>query len=166
MRKSNLYLETSVFGFYYDEKMENILKREAARKLFTQIKKGFFYGLTAPLTVTEIDRVPSPYKEKLSQLIKGYGIEIVEIEESELESLFQNYMTEKIVPVKFRNDARHVACATILRVDVLVSYNLEHIANEWRARQFNAVNLREGYLPINIRMPEEVIYYEDQRFQR
>lgn len=70
-------------------------------------------------------------------------------------------MDENIVPEEFEDDARHVAYATILRVDILISFNLEHIANEWRARKFNAVNLKEGYSTIIIRTPEEVIHYGD-----
>ncbi|MEW6041361.1 MAG: PIN domain protein, partial [Elusimicrobiota bacterium] len=58
-----------------------------------------------------------------------------------------------------RNDARHVAYATCLRVDILVTFNLEHMANEWSARKFNSVNLKEGYSTLTIRTPEEVIHY-------
>ena len=43
---------------------------------------------------------------------------------------------------------------------VLVSLNLRHLANEWAERNIGAVNLREGYQLISIRMPEEVLRYE------
>jgi hypothetical protein len=54
-------------------------------------------------------------------------------------------------------DARHIAIATIARVDVLVSWNFKHIVNLNRIRRFNAVNLKQGYLPIEIRSPKEVL---------
>jgi len=57
-------------------------------------------------------------------------------------------------------DARHVAYATVGRADVLVSLNLRHLANEWAERNIGAVNLREGYQLISIRMPEEVLKHE------
>jgi hypothetical protein len=53
-----------------------------------------------------------------------------------------------------------VAYATVGRADVLVSLNLRHLANEWAERNIGAVNLREGYQLISIRMPEEVLRYE------
>ena len=51
----------------------------------------------------------------------------------------------------------HVALATIGRVDVLVSWNFQHIVNLGRIRLFNAVNLEEGYGLIEIRTPKEVL---------
>lgn len=161
MRSPIIYLESSVFGFYDDERLENRGKMLSTRKLFKEIKKGFFQSLTSPLAIKEISRAPTPIKEKLLALVKDYSIEVVEADEAELESLVTNYLEEKIVPEAFKNDARHVAYATILRVDILVSLNLAHLANEWSARRFNAVNLKEGYPELIIRLPEEVIHYGD-----
>jgi hypothetical protein len=62
---------------------------------------------------------------------------------------------------EFAEDAEHVAYATVCRVDVLVSLNLRHLANEWAERRICAVNLREGYQVLSIRTPEEVLKYED-----
>ena len=45
-----LYLETSVFGFYYDEEPRNVLRREAVVALFTQIRAGILDAFTSPLT--------------------------------------------------------------------------------------------------------------------
>ena len=59
------------------------------------------------------------------------------------------------------DDARYVAYATVCRADVLVSLNLRHLANEWAERSIGAVNLRAGYQLLRIRMPEEVLRYED-----
>ncbi len=58
------------------------------------------------------------------------------------------------------NDARHVAYATLMRVDILVTLNFKHLANEGSMRRFNSVNLKEGYSTLVIRSPEEVIHYE------
>jgi hypothetical protein len=74
--------------------------------------------------------------------------------------LAKRYVAEGIIPVQFVTDASHVACATVARVDVLVSLNLQHIANEWAARRVNAVNMDEGCPLVSIRTPAEVIRYE------
>ncbi len=54
-------------------------------------------------------------------------------------------------------DARHIAIATIGRVDVLVSWNFKHIVNLQRIHGYNSVNLRQGYPMIEIRTPREVL---------
>lgn len=161
MRRSIIYLENSVFGFYYDEKPENKSKMQATKILFDQIKKRIFEAFTSPLTIAELSVAPEPLKSKLLALVRDYNIQVNDIDKNELETLVEKYMAERIVPEEFKNDARHVAYATLLRVDILVSMNLEHIANEWSARKFNAVNLKEGYSPLVIRTPEEVIHYGD-----
>ena len=58
---------------------------------------------------------------------------------------------------KITDDAHHVAIATAERVDMIVSWNFQHIVHFDKIRGFNAVNLREGYSPIEIRSPKEVV---------
>lgn len=161
MKRSTLYLENSVFGFYYDERLENKTKVKATKTLFKQIKTGMFEAFTSPITVRELSAAPRNISDKLLTLIKDYDVQVVNVDEQELEILVKKYMSEEIVPKEFEDDARHVAYATLLRVDILVSFNLEHIVNEWSARKFNAINLKEGYSALVIRTPEEVIHYGD-----
>lgn len=53
----------------------------------------------------------------------------------------------------------HIALATIADVDVLVSWNFRHIVRLDKIRLFNAVNIEQGYKPISIYSPREVISY-------
>jgi hypothetical protein len=56
-------------------------------------------------------------------------------------------------------DARHIALATVSRVDALVSWNFKHIVNLDRVRGYNAVNFRFGYVLLEIRTTQEVLRY-------
>jgi hypothetical protein len=49
-------------------------------------------------------------------------------------------------------------------VDHLVSWNFKHLVNVRRAAGFNAVNLLQGYAPVSIINPKELIYasHDDQ----
>jgi len=58
------------------------------------------------------------------------------------------------------DDCRHIALATIHNVDVLASWNFKHIVNLTRIIGYNAVNLKNGYKPIEIRNPKDLVYYE------
>ena len=75
-------------------------------------------------------------------------------------SLAEAYIKEGVVGEANRVDAQHIAIATIQRVDVLVSWNFQHIVNWSRIRAFNSVNLKLGYPQLEIRSPQEV-YYEE-----
>jgi len=58
-------------------------------------------------------------------------------------------------------DAQHIAIASVERVDVLVSWNFQHIVNLDRIHAFNSVNLKLGYLMLEIRSPREVIHEKE-----
>ena len=64
MRKLNLYIETSVYGFYYDEEPHNFNKRKTTIKLFDQIEGGLFNGYLSNIVLRELFAT-SDLKEKL-----------------------------------------------------------------------------------------------------
>ena len=59
------------------------------------------------------------------------------------------------------DNCRHIATATIYKVDYLVSCNFKHIVNVFSIRGYNAVNLKNGYFQLDIRSPNEIVIYED-----
>jgi hypothetical protein len=155
---ATLYLETSVFGFYYDSIPANRQRRQAVIELFAQIAQRLFRAVTSPVTVDELDRAAQPLRTRLISLLEH--VELIEVERSSVERLAGQYLAEGVISKRFADDARRVAYATIARCDVLVSLNLVHIANEWAARRINSLNMREGYPLLSIRTPEEVLHYE------
>ena len=91
-----------------------------------------------------LDKIPDSYKEFI-------------LLDAEARRLSQLYLDEKAVTEKFREDAEHIAIATVNRIDVLVSWNFKHIVNLNRIRIFNAVNLKYGYPELEIRSPLEIL---------
>ncbi|MFN9378775.1 MAG: PIN domain protein, partial [Bacteroidota bacterium] len=59
------------------------------------------------------------------------------------------------------DDCRHIACATINKVDYLVSWNFKQIVNVFRIRGYNAINIKNGYIPLDIRSPKDIIINEN-----
>jgi hypothetical protein len=76
----------------------------------------------------------------------------------EAETLAQAYLSAGVVSPKFADDARHVAICTVQHVNYLVSWNFRHLVNVRREAGFNAVNLLQGYPPVRIVNPKELIY--------
>ncbi|HTW91832.1 MAG TPA: hypothetical protein VMH22_09000 [bacterium] len=153
-----LYLETSLFGFYFDSEPRNASRREAVVGMFDQVRLGILDAATSSRTVLELNLAAEPLRSKLLSLLAD--TRLLDVDDSEAERLAAACLREGVIPVKEVEDARHVAYATVGRADVLVSLNLRHLANEWAERNIGAVNLREGYQLISIRMPEEVLRYE------
>ena len=73
--------------------------------------------------------------------------------------LADKYINEKVVGKTSLEDCRHIALATIHKVDVLASWNFKHIVNLDRIKGYNSVNMRLGYSIIEIRSPKDLVIY-------
>ncbi len=87
-------------------------------------------------------------------------LELISITEEQL-ALADRYVKEGVLTANFHTDAQHIAIATILKVDSLVSWNFKHMVNFFRIRQYNSINLKYGYSTIDIRTLKEVTYEQD-----
>jgi hypothetical protein len=148
MKVLRVYIENSVIGGYFDKEFE-----VPTKKLFGLLKKGVYQAVISAHAVAELDNgAPDNVKDNL-ETINPERHDI----SAEMLALSQKYMAENIVSKKYYSDALHIAIATVLKVDVLVSWNFKHIVNLNKIKLFNSVNLREGYGILDIRTPLEVI---------
>jgi len=67
---------------------------------------------------------------------------------------------EEVVGKASRADCFHIAVATLQKADLLVSWNFKHIVNIERIHGYNAVNLKNGFQPLEIRNPRKAFDYE------
>ena len=74
--------------------------------------------------------------------------------------LVSEYLKKRIIPRRYRDDARHIAIAVINDIDVIATWNCRHMANIRRKRMINAVNMMLGYRQVEIVTPLEVVGYD------
>ena len=153
-RIPKIYLDTSVFGGYYDKEFE-----EDTQILFEKIKLGQFQIVYSNTTEDELIEAPEMVRQLLPNLAANLKTKIELSEEAV--NLADSYLSENVVGSTSRTDCFHIAMATVNDVDILVSWNFKHIVNVKRIRGYNAVNMKLGYKPIDIRSPKEIIYNED-----
>ncbi|MBF0609454.1 MAG: type II toxin-antitoxin system VapC family toxin [Magnetococcales bacterium] len=152
-KKLKIYVDTSVIGGCLDDEFKNW-----SNKLLYEFKIGLYIPVISQITEAEISKAPKEVQDILVELT-GYQYEII-LETEESVELALRYIQEGILSKNFEDDARHIAVATINNVDLLVSWNFKHIVHFDKIRRFNSVNLREGYKPIEIYTPMEVVSYE------
>lgn len=150
--KQRIYIDTSVIGGYFDEEF-----KEATRMLFDRLEKNEIIFIISDLLDLELLNAPANVRELLYKYPadKFHRIELTE----EAIKLADSYITEKVVGQTSLEDCRHIALATINRVDVLASWNFKHIVNLDRIKGYNSVNLKLGYPMIEIRSPKDLINY-------
>lgn len=150
-----VYVDTSVFGGCFDTEFQ-----EDSLAFFNQVKAYLYTLVISELTVAEIEQTPNEIKQLLEELPTD-AVETISLTPEAL-TLQRHYIQAGVVGESTRNDALHVALATLSRVDVVLSWNFKHLVNVQKIRGFNAVNLREGYCMIDIRSPKEVLYDADK----
>ncbi len=142
MRKLKLYLETSVWGFFFADDAPE--KRDITKMFFSSVKEDLYEVFISDVVLREIGNAPEPKRGALFDLISEYTP--VELETTaEANELTEAYMSRGIVPKGKRDDAFHVAIATVSEVDAVITWNYQHLANLRRAELFNGVNLEMGY---------------------
>jgi predicted nucleic acid-binding protein len=154
MRSLKLYLETTVFNFIFAEDSPD--KRQDVIKLFDEISQGKYIPYTSDYVLQELLKAEEPKKTKMVDLLNKYEVKLLTPDKN-AENLADKYVTENIIPIKYRMDGIHIAMATINNLDIIVSYNFQHIVKLKTIIGTESINLREGYKRIGIYSPTEVI---------
>ncbi|MCL2416970.1 MAG: PIN domain-containing protein [Bacteroidales bacterium] len=148
MKKPKIYLDTSVFGGFFDKEFE-----EYTKPLFERIANGEFVLIFSDAVQDELEAAPQQVRD-LATRLKPYNSQFVEASE-EAKSLANEYVSEKVVGQTSFTDCVHIALATIHNVDYLISWNFKDIVNVQRIRGYNTINLKNGYPLLEIRSPRE-----------
>jgi predicted nucleic acid-binding protein len=150
MKKLRIYIDTSVVGGCHDEEFSvqsrGLLRMARSRKILL---------LVSQVLIDELKLAPQVVQDELKQL-PAWATEMLPVT-PEVVDLRDAYLDADVVGRNHSNDALHVAQATVANADIIVSWNFKHIVHFDKIRGFNAVNLREGYLPIEIRSPMEIV---------
>jgi uncharacterized Zn finger protein len=152
MKKQRIYLDTSVFGGYYDVEFE-----EFTKPLFERVNNGEFTIIFSTMLETELEFAP----EKVRKIVRSIQSEDTEfVEETDVAvELATEYINENVVGKTSYPDCLHIALATINQADILISWNFKHIVNIERIRGYNSINIKNGYKQLDIRSPRELMNY-------
>ncbi len=151
MRRPRVYVDNSVISGTQDEEFA-----EESRRFFERARGGEFVVLVSSVTYDEVEDAPAEAKQVLENL-PDEALEQVAIDD-DVRALAHAYISAGVLTRKRRSDAFHVAAASAAGADLVVSWNFKHLVNYGRIRKFNAVNLMNGYRPLDIRSPKEVAH--------
>jgi predicted nucleic acid-binding protein len=142
MKKPQLYLETSVWNFYFAEDAPE--KREVTLTFFEKIKQDKYEIYISDVVMEEIGRADDNKKRSLLNIIIEYNPARLMIDE-EVAELAHKYILEGVIPSNKIDDAMHAAAAAVFEMDALISWNLKHLANLKKMELINGINMKEGY---------------------
>ena len=153
MKRLKLYFDTSVISHLYapdtPEKMADTLV------LWNEIKANKYNVLISDITFEELSRCSEPKKSVLNRYISEIEFENP-VETNESGELLLRYLHYKVLSEKNRDDLRHIALATVLTCDIIVSWNFKHFVNINTINKVQAVNQLHGYPAIKILPPSMI----------
>ena len=148
--KLRVYLDTSVFSAYYDDRMTD---RQAETEAFWR-RKDEFEVYTSELTKEELRQTPDQKRRGRFQVLLK-DVKVIAVTE-EMRQLAQGYVEAGIFTQLMFNDALHVAVAVLSRQAVLLSWNFRHLVNRRRRAMVNELNMARMLPTIEMVAPAEV----------
>ena len=160
MRKLKIYLETTLFNYYFDEDRD---AHADTVTLFEECAAGKFEPYTSLYVVGELNSAPAEKRDKMVALIQQYNISVLAASD-DADNLARRYLAEGALPHGSLADASHIAAATVNDLDMIISLNFRHIVKEKTIKRTAAINVLSVYRAVEINSPMEVIDDEKTRY--
>jgi predicted nucleic acid-binding protein len=159
-RIPKLFLETTIFNFYYDGKQGQ--KRKDTLALFDEIKKGSYKAFTSEAVIEELRKTKKEKFDKMSDLTVEYSIPILVSDESAI-ALAKKYIKNGIIPPEYPDDALHIAVATVKEIDFILSWNMGHIVKQKTMIGTGFIAIDENRPHVLLCTPSEALEYDEGR---
>ncbi|MBU2436472.1 MAG: type II toxin-antitoxin system VapC family toxin [Candidatus Omnitrophica bacterium] len=151
MKRETIYIDTSIPSAYFD--LREPEKMAITRQFWKDVGQRYKLYLSN-ITIAELEADEEEKRIKYRELIKN--ISVLEIS-SGINKIVEIYLKSKIIPVKFRIDAIHMAVAVFYRIDYFVTWNCRHLAGAHKRKQIREFNLRQGLFFPEIIIPTEIV---------
>ena len=158
MRTPRIYLETTLFNYYFDTDRD---ANADTVTLFHEIQAGKYEAYTSIYVTDELNKAEEPKRSNMLSLINEYNITVLPASD-EADRLATIYINEKVMPIKYKYDGLHIAVSTVNDLEYIFSLNFEHINKMKTKTMTSNINIREGYKPIYICSPMEVVEHEEE----
>ena len=123
--------------------------------MFEDIAAGKYEAYTSTYATDELENALEEKRDKMMGLISQYNITVL-APTDEAVRIADIYITEKIIPQKYRTDALHIAVATVNDLDMIISMNFQHIVKRKTILATENINKLNGYRAVEIYSPMEV----------
>lgn len=158
MKKLRIYLDTTIISYLQaDDALE---KMEITKEFWASAISGKFEIVFSQVTLMEIAKCSEPKRSKMLEFLQQIQFRVFDLNVEMLE-LAEKYVSEGLIPSNYKDDAFHLAAATVENCDVVLSWNFSHIVKAKTIFGVNGVNNILGYRHIEIMSPESMVEVND-----
>ncbi len=142
MSEPAFYLETSVWGSLAPRQPRD--RKQVVHRLLRLLDGVLGQCVISDVVLAEIKQASQVDADEILQHIDRAQPSVHSISEK-MESLAQAYIEAGVLPKNREADALHVAAATCLQLDYLVSWNHRHMTRPTKRLQYESVNQLHDY---------------------
>lgn len=158
---ARVYLETSFLSACVSDRTDpkSVVRRDESRRWWVQQRRLHALFVSAEV-MRELSVATYPHRDEALALTAE--AEVLRVDE-EAQGLAKILVREKAMPgPEESGDALHVAVATVHQMDVMLSWNVRHLANRNKTAHLREVCRRVGYVPPEIVPPDAFWDLEDE----
>jgi predicted nucleic acid-binding protein len=150
--KKKVYLDTTIPSYLFDNRPSISFLIDVTKKWWEQESHKFLVSVSEN-TIIELNRGNYPNKERILEFalklkILPYSEETVQIA--------QAYIDNSLMPNDLEGDAMHLAYASFYKIDFLLTWNCNHLANANKKNHIRFLNTRLGLFIPEIITPMEL----------
>ncbi len=159
--KKKVYLDTTIPSYLFDNRPKIRFLIDMSKRWW-QEESSKYLVVVSENTISELSRGNYPNKEKILEFalklnILPYTGEIIQIA--------QAYIDNTLMPKDLEGDAMHLAYASYYKIDFLLTWNCNHLANANKKSHIRFLNTRLGLFIPEIITPLE-LFEEDKNVYR
>lgn len=144
MRKT-VYLDTTIPSYLFDERESIRTYVDITKRWWSEEQQGFDLW-TSEETVAELSAGDYPKKAEALEFISG--IPLLPPKASVV-TIAEKYLKNYLMPQALTGDALHLAYASYYKMDFLLTWNCNHLANANKKQHIRVINDR-----MNLFIPE------------
>ena len=143
--KPRVYVETSIFSFYFDERTTPII---VANRVWTREwwddRRLEYECVVGSTVLDELERGDLPHRDLAYAM--AATLPLLEVD-PEARRIVRTYVAHKLMPADPLGDASHLALASQSGCDYLLTWNCRHLANANKFGHIERINRTLG-LPV------------------
>jgi hypothetical protein len=154
--KKRVYIETTIISYLTARPSQNLIlaARQAATELWWREQRPRFDLFVSELVVFEASRGDGEARARRLQALTGIP-HLSPVPEAA--ALAKPLLRGNALPSGEEDDAAHIALAAVHRMDLLLTWNLSHIANVMEGPRIRSIIERAGYPAPTITTPENLL---------
>lgn len=146
MRKT-VYLDITIPNYYFDERESLKTFAEITRMWWQKERDGFSIWISEE-TLNELNEGIYPHKKDALEF--AARLPVLPPDENIVE-IARIYLENYLMPQVLKGDALHLAYASFYKIDFLLTWNCNHLANANKKQHIRRINTR-----LNLSTPEIV----------